>query len=460
MPVIEKIRAFLLPDEGALGADFVEEVRRGALRGLHRASALSIIAALTFTIVYQVILPNRFSFLLPSLLGMILLGAIGVVVSYSSFGKAHPRSPSVILAMSIGTLIVVNQLQTGSHSYGHFGGLSLILLVMASLGTLQPYAVLVTAAYFILIYLLAGIFLDRSVSWPPAATFVIGCSSLTVSGIIAVWLTSFSHRVRRTEFLLKDELRRAFRDLQDTQAQLLASEKALSQSQLVAALCHELNNPFGVIVSNLSTQEKIGQRLQKTLSASPPAGDEAAKLIRLNQEMNQGCISASQRIMDLLARLRDFTHLDEAEKKHIDINHELLKALEMVKSETGISPEIEKCLDDVPTILSQPQKINLAFSSLLRNAFQALEKEGGKVKLSTIHLDQHVEIMIEDNGRGIGPQELKTIFDPKFVPQAGKVRTSWGLATSRQIFSQHKGHMELKSTLGHGTQVKVILPVA
>jgi hypothetical protein len=111
---------------------------------------------------------------------MILLGAIGVVVSYSSFGKAHPRSPSVILAMSIGTLIVVNQLQTGSHSYGHFGGLSLILLVMASLGTLQPYAVLVTVAYFVLIYLLAGIFLDRSVGWPPAATFVIGCSSLTV----------------------------------------------------------------------------------------------------------------------------------------------------------------------------------------------------------------------------------------------------------------------------------------
>jgi K+-sensing histidine kinase KdpD len=81
------------------------------------------------------------------------------------------------------------------------------------------------------------------------------------------------------------------------------------------------------------------------------------------------------------------------------------------------------------------------------------------VKLSTIHLNQHIEIMIEDNGRGIGPQELKTIFDPKFVPQAGKVRTSWGLSASRQIFFQHKGHMELKSTLGQGTQVKVILPV-
>jgi signal transduction histidine kinase len=157
--------------------------------------------------------------------------------------------------------------------------------------------------------------------------------------------------------------------LQDTQAQLLASEKALSQSQLVAALCHELNNPFGVIVSNLSTQEKIGRRLEEVHETN-----ETASLLRLSQEINQGCIAASQRIMDLLARLRDFTRLDEAEKKYVDINQELLKALEMVKSETGLNPQIEKCLDDGPTTLSPPQKMNLALSSLLRNAFQALEK--------------------------------------------------------------------------------------
>src|SRR5215510_11706022 len=103
--MIEKIRAFLLPDETTLGADFVEEVRRGALRGLYRASVLSIIAALAFTVVYRIVLPNRFHLLLPSLAGMTLLGAAGVVVSYCSFGKAHPRGLSVVLAISIGTLI-------------------------------------------------------------------------------------------------------------------------------------------------------------------------------------------------------------------------------------------------------------------------------------------------------------------------------------------------------------------
>jgi len=391
---------------------------------------------------------------------MTLLGVLGVAVSFTALGKKWPRSSSVLVAVLIGTLLVANQLGVGSHSYGHFGGLSLILLVMASLGTLQPFSVLLAAGYFVLVYFLAGIFLDKSVGWPPAATFVIGVSSLTVSGIIAVWLTSFSHRVRRTEFLLRDELGRAFRDLQDTQAQLLASEKALSQSQLVSALCHELNNPFGVIQSNLTTQEKIGRRTEEAIALSPLDRIAVDKLLRLNRDLNQGCLAACKRIADLLTRLRDFTHLDEADRKYVDINEELLKALEIVKSEIGLNPQVEKALEELPPILSQPHKINLAFSSLLRNAFQALGNKEGKVKLSTLHLNENVEVIIEDDGKGIDPQEIKTLFDPKFVPQAGKVRASWGLATSRQIFFQHNGHMELKSALGQGTQVKVILPVS
>ena len=330
MSIVDRCRHFLLPPEKTLGESFVAEVQRGALRGLRLASGAAVVAALAFTPVYRIALPDRFLWLLPSLLGMTLLGVVGVAVSFTALGKNWPRSSSVAVAMLIGTLLVANQLGVGSHSYGHFGGLSLILLVMASLGTLQPLSVLLAAGYFVLLYFLAGIFLDKSVGWPPAGTFIIGVSSLTVSGIIAVWLTSFSHRVRRTEFLLRDELGRAFRDLQDTQAQLLVTEKALSQSQLVSALCHELNNPFAVIQSNLATQEKIGRRIEEAIALSAPDTIAVAKLLRLNQDLNQGCLAACQRIADLLTRLRDFTHLDEADRKYVDINEELLKALEIV----------------------------------------------------------------------------------------------------------------------------------
>jgi nitrogen-specific signal transduction histidine kinase len=54
---------------------------------------------------------------------------------------------------------------------------------------------------------------------------------------------------------------------------------------------------------------------------------------------------------------------------------------------------------------------------------------------------------------------MKTLFEPKFVAEDGRIRTRWGLATSRQILLQHQGQLDLKSTPGKGTSVKVLLPV-
>ncbi len=457
--MIRQLHQLLLPPEKPLGPDFVEEVRRGGLRGLRIACWMSMFAGLTFTFTYGVALPEKMAELLPSLAGVTFLGLFGIVTSYFSFAKAHPRGLSVVIAVIIGTLLMASQQATGSHIYGHFGGLSTILLVMAALGTLKPFWVLLTSLYFVLLYFWTGVFLDPTVGWPPAPTFMLPWTSLIVSGMIAIWLASFLDRSRRTQFLLRDELARAFRDLHETQAQLLASEKALTQSQLVAALSHELNNPFGVIISNLATQQKVGERVREMSARASESSNEILRFLKMSQDLNQGCLTASRRVTEVLDRLREFSHLDEAEKKLVDLNQELLKALEMVKSETRVAVRIERDLAALPLVLSHPQKMSMAFASLLRNAFQAVG-EGGTIRLSTKHQNSHVEVMIEDNGKGIDPAELKVLFDPKFVPQGGKVRTRWGLATSQQIFLQHKGRLELQSAPGQGTTAKVTLPVS
>jgi two-component system, NtrC family, sensor kinase len=278
--------------------------------------------------------------------------------------------------------------------------------------------------------------------------------------MIAVWLSSSLSRIRRTEFLLRDELQRAFRDLHQTQAQLLASEKALTQTQLVAALSHELNNPIGVIVSTLATQQKLVQHFEEKLPPEARNRQEISRLLQTSRDLNQACRNASQRVTDLLERLREFSHLDEAERKPIDLNGELLKALDLVIAETRSTAQIERELAELPEIVCQPQKVSMALACLLRNALQAVRDGEGLIKLSTVHLNGCVEIIIEDNGMGIDPAELKAIFDPKFVPRAGKIRTSWGLATSQQIFLQHKGQLEMQSLPGQGTRVKVTLPVS
>jgi two-component system, NtrC family, sensor kinase len=140
------------------------------------------------------------------------------------------------------------------------------------------------------------------------------------------------------------------------------------------------------------------------------------------------------------------------------LNHELLKVLEIVRSETRATVQVRTQFGAVPEMLCQPQKLVIAFANLVRNAFQAVG-QSGSIRLSTSHSDGQVEILIEDDGCGIDPGELKTVFDPKFVPHSGRVRTSWGLATSQQIFLQHGGQLELESELGKGTIARIRLPV-
>jgi signal transduction histidine kinase len=298
-------------------------------------------------------------------------------------------------------------------------------MVMATLGTLQPFWLLVCGSYFVLLYVGLSIWKDPTVGWPPAPSFVLPCASLAVTATISVWLAGLHHRNHRTEFKLRMQLSEAFSNLQQTQAQLLATEKALSQSQIVAALSHELNNPLGVVLANLSTQTKLSERLLKQWKKeSPSSANDVGSLLSIHQELNQGSIKAAQRISNLVGRLREFSHLDRSETRMIDLNDELMKNLQIIRSEIATPIEVQTDLDPtVPMLLCQPQKLGLAFAGLLRNAFKAVGSSG-TVRVSTSLNNEQVSVLIEDDGCGINPTELKTLFDPKFIPQSGKVTTS------------------------------------
>jgi hypothetical protein len=194
--IFHQTKIALFPLEESLGEDFMAEVQRGALKGFRLACGMAIVAGLSFALVYELIFPARSYELLPLMAAMVLVGMMGIVFSLTPSGKRHPRGLSLVVANAIGTLLTVSQLVIGSHTYGHFGGLSIILLVMATLGTLKPFSVLVSAIYIVGLYFSTGIFLDRSVGWPPPATFILPCAFLAFSGIIAVGLTVFFHHAK------------------------------------------------------------------------------------------------------------------------------------------------------------------------------------------------------------------------------------------------------------------------
>jgi len=106
----------------------------------------------------------------------------------------------------------------------------------------------------------------------------------------------------------------------------------------------------------------------------------------------------------------------------------------------------------------RPQQISAVFSNLLQNALEGLTS-AGHVWLTTSQAGSQVQIVVRDDGRGISPEELAGIFDPSFKVRAGRVATgNWGLFSCRQIIREHGGEIDIQSTPGHGTTVRVTLP--
>jgi two-component system, NtrC family, sensor kinase len=98
------------------------------------------------------------------------------------------------------------------------------------------------------------------------------------------------------------------------------------------------------------------------------------------------------------------------------------------------------------------------FLSLLQNALE--ETNGSKrVLLATRQNDSQVQVIVQDDGKGMSSEEVAGLFDPAFKIKAGRVSTgNWSLFSSRQIIQEHGGHIEIQSSVGKGTLLRVALP--
>ena len=119
---------------------------------------------------------------------------------------------------------------------------------------------------------------------------------------------------------------------------------------------------------------------------------------------------------------------------------------------------LELDFQPLPAVLLRPQQISAVFSNLLHSAIEGLNS-GDQVLLTTRQVHSQVEVTVEDNGKGLSAQELANIFDPAFKVKGGRISTgNWGLFSSRQIVREHGGDIEIQSTPGKGTKVRVTLP--
>jgi two-component system, LuxR family, sensor kinase FixL len=118
---------------------------------------------------------------------------------------------------------------------------------------------------------------------------------------------------------------------------------------------------------------------------------------------------------------------------------------------------------DTPPIFADRQKLRQVFLNLLTNASDAMP-EGGTVTLraapATLDTGRPgVLVEIVDTGVGIPDQHLEKILEPFFTTKAEGQGTGLGLAICRRVVQEHQGSIQISSTVGKGTTVRILLPL-
>jgi len=238
------------------------------------------------------------------------------------------------------------------------------------------------------------------------------------------------------------------RDLTRTRAEAeetLESERLNALTLLAAGVAHEIGNPLNSLDIHLQLLERRMRKL--------PPGDR--------KPLEDHLATARAEIQRLDSILRQFLNAVRPtvpQRENCDIHHlirDSVRLLEPELSSRHITVELDFGKGLPPASLDRPQ-FQQVFYNLLRNAYQALSSEDARITIRTRHNDFEFVIIIEDNGSGISPEHMGSLFEPYRTTKSSG--TGLGLLIVRRIVREHGGEIALESEENQGTRVIIHLP--
>ncbi|MBC7467229.1 MAG: two-component sensor histidine kinase [Bdellovibrio sp.] len=263
-------------------------------------------------------------------------------------------------------------------------------------------------------------------------------------------------------------------ELKEAQTKLVHSAKMTSLGQLVAGVAHELNNPIGFIYSNTAHLTDYSEKLFQIIEG---VEKNPTNLARLKNELEydfikmdlprliKSCQDGAQRTKDIVLGLRNFSRLEEAQLKEIDLRESIDTTLELLQGEIKNRIQIHKQYEPVPKVLCYASQINQVLMNILSNAVQAIPGTG-EIWISTLPIKAsndsqgRVQISVQDSGAGMSTEVLEKIFEPFFTTKGVGQGTGLGLSISYGIIQNHGGEIQVRSQKGIGTEFTLIIPVS
>jgi PAS domain S-box-containing protein len=287
------------------------------------------------------------------------------------------------------------------------------------------------------------------------------------------------------------QLEAAMLELRSTQTQLVQTEKMSSLGQLVAGIAHEVNNPVNFIHANIAYLQQYTKQLLELVTLyeqeypKPPSiivdkieeidlDFMAEDLTKIVGSMQVG----TQRIRQIVLSLRNFSRLDEAEMKPVDIHagieSTLLILQHRLKGLNGTSPiKVINDFGELPLVDCYASQLNQVFMNIIANGIDAIEERyeklfveeseanPGIIMIATkVICQKMVSIEISDNGMGMPQTVIDRIFNPFYTTKEVGKGTGLGMSISHSIVvEKHKGKIECTSEIGRGTTFRIQIPI-
>ncbi|MBN3899549.1 MAG: HAMP domain-containing histidine kinase [Nostoc sp. NOS(2021)] len=296
------------------------------------------------------------------------------------------------------------------------------------------------------------------------------------------------------------QLRLTLKELENTQTQLIQTEKMSSLGQLVAGIAHEINNPVNFIDGNIVIVNEYSRNFFNLITLYQECDCHLVSEVQtFIKEIDLDFIkedfpkilssmkTGAERISNLVLSLRNFSRLDEVGKKAADLHEGLDSTLLILQNRLeaeGNHPDIQviKEYGNLPKVECYPGQLNQVFMNILNNSIdtlkesiigchllvvnakttsnQQLTNNNPQIRICTEVLDSNqVIIRIADNGCGMTEEVKQKVFDPFFTTKPVGSGTGLGMSISYQIINKHGGQLKCISAPLQGTEFIIQIPI-
>ncbi len=227
---------------------------------------------------------------------------------------------------------------------------------------------------------------------------------------------------------------------------LIKDQKMNTLRNLVRGIAHEFNNVFAII-------KGYAELLQVSLKDQVQASEDVGTIL--------GTI---KRGMDITNRMHIFIKQENIEIKAIPVKaffESSLASLDSILNRSGKKIQLHVELEvNNEKVLADEFSLEHVIQNLFNNSIDAIETEGDIFLRVSILEKNHLQIQVEDSGRGIPSDNVRFVFDPFYTTKEGKQGAGLGLYICHEMMDRMAGEISLESNFGKYTKVTLTLPLA